>query len=61
MVERQNRKHQFNKKLDKVYSNATIFKVAKKEDGRSKAQSMSSNDGKLQQLMDPHNTLPAPG
>ena len=34
--ERQNRKQVFNKKLNNVYSNATIFKVANK-DGRSKA------------------------
>lgn len=37
-VERQRRKDEFNKKINNVYSNPTIFKVAK-SDARNKAKS----------------------
>ena len=41
MIERQKRKHQHNKKINNVYGNPTIFKVAK-GDARNKAKSTNS-------------------
>ena len=45
-VERQKRKDEFNKKINNVYSNPTIFKVAK-SDARAKAKSTNSQSLKL--------------
>lgn len=61
--ERKKRKDEFNKKINNVYKNPTIFRVAP-ADARNKAKSTNSQslnvpNGPLQQLMDPMSTLPA--